>query len=131
MTFVIGKDEQGRFHLTDIYLVRGALDLECPQCGRKNEPILFWHEEDYIGEYGGCISRRYFYCCPNCKIHYTDWGPDADWKYPRYEIKKECKQNGDHESERLEFRKSVLKFLQSIADSKLEGEGVTASSSSR
>lgn len=79
------------------------LELECPQCNRRNEPTYF--EYDYKGN--GTTSRRYFYCCPDCKIHYTDWGSDADWKPGRLRIHKRCKQNGDHRRERLEFQKAL------------------------
>lgn len=105
-SFIIWEDKQGRIRgYTDAFLVKGAMDLECPQCHRRNEPVLFWYDGIH-----GCVSRRYFYCCPKCKIHYINWGSDADWKPGRLRIKKICKQNGDHRSERLEYQKTMRSF---------------------
>jgi len=104
LTFVVGKDKHGKLRMIDAFLAKGAMDLECPQCKRKSEPILFWYDDEGEGQ----VSRRYFYCCPNCKIHYTDWGESADWKSGRLQIEKRCKQNGDHGSERDQFRHSLL-----------------------
>jgi hypothetical protein len=113
MTFRIYKDRQGRLAMVDLYLVEGALDLECPHCNRKNAPILFWYDDE--GQ--GCVSRRYFYCCPACKIHYTDWGEYCDWKSKRLRIRKWCLSNGDHGSERLEFKKIIENEAKMLSES--------------
>lgn len=93
ISFVWREDEQGNLRPVDPFIVKGALDLECPQCNRKNEPILFWYDDDG----SGCGSRRYFYCCPDCKIHYTSLGQHADRNSERTRIFRNCTQNGDHQ----------------------------------
>lgn len=98
MSFIMQKDEQGKLQLVDLYLVKGALDLECPKCHCKNEPVFYWFDDNH-----NCISRRYLYCCPKCKIHYTNWGSYCDWKSPSLQIRKQCKQNGNHDTERKTF----------------------------
>jgi hypothetical protein len=94
MSFILSV-QNGKLVLHDAFLVKGEMDLECPKCKRKNEPVIFFYESDGPG-----VSRRYFYCCPECKIHYTDWGEKADWEIPELKIPKECKQNGNHAVER-------------------------------
>jgi hypothetical protein len=96
LSFVAYWDKDGKRHLVDAYLT-GIMDGPCPECGRRNQPVFYRFEDD-----SGCVGRRYYYCCINCKRHYTDWGGEAD-RDETEGITLECWQNGDHTEERAAF----------------------------
>ena len=85
-SFEIDRDENGNLRITDA-ATTGGITMNCPKCGLMNRPVIFSMDVDSAD----AVGRRYWFCCPNCLIHYSDWGGGPY---------KKCKTGGNHEKER-------------------------------
>ena len=100
MSFVIYRNARGSPKLVDAALTR-AMRLQCPECGRQNNFTIFQFEE-----LDGSVGRRYYYVCPDCKIHYTNWGPDCDYR-GSHKIARRCQDPTEHQEERRRFIRAL------------------------
>ena len=134
-TFYLDKDGTTRIadaHLADT--IRGS----CPKCGKQNKLFWFvWDNEvrgcfDEQGEEMSSITRRYFFCCPDCLWHYTDWG---EWHDTRDSSEgyifsaRTCDVKGDHLADRSESLRIQREFWKILHERSEEHEVETGFSS--
>jgi transposase-like protein len=74
VSFITYRDSRGNLKVVDAALTK-ATRLQCPKCGIDNPFVLYMFEDR-----DGGVERRYYYVCPDCKIHYTNWGPNYDYR---------------------------------------------------
>jgi phage FluMu protein Com len=101
MSFIMHRNVKYNTELLDAALT-GAMRLRCPKCGRENNFIMFQYEE-----LNGSVGRRYYYICPYCKVHYTDWGPGYDYK-GSHRIVKRCQNPAKHREDRRRFIRMLM-----------------------